>query len=174
VSTEDFSPAVDPLAVEPLPDDAVDGPHRLDPRVVTVWQLGGMVRSAFYAAGAGFALMMFDRTPSWGLLLLAAGVVHALVVPPVRYRHWSYRVGPVDVRLRRGWLWRTSSVVLHSRIQHVDTRQGPIERMLGLATVMMFTAGSVGARVDIPGLAEADAEALRDRLVSLSGAGDAV
>jgi membrane protein YdbS with pleckstrin-like domain len=65
-------------------------------------------------------------------------------------------------------------VVLHSRVQHVDTRQGPIERALGLATVVVFTAGTVGAMVAIPGLRPGDADLLRDRLVALSGSGDAV
>jgi uncharacterized protein len=160
--------------VEPSPPPPAEGPRRLDPRVVAVWRLGGVVQTGMWTAGAALALFAFDRSLYWALGLLVAGVLHMLIVPPLRYRHWSYRVGEVDVRVRYGWLWRTVSVVLHSRIQHVDTRQGPLERMLGLATVVMFTAGSVGARVEIPGLPEAEAEALRDRLVSLSGRGDAV
>jgi membrane protein YdbS with pleckstrin-like domain len=95
-------------------------------------------------------------------------------VPAAAYRHYAYQVGEVDVRVMHGWLTRTVAVVLHSRIQHVDTRQGPVERAMGLATVVIFTAGSVGAMVAIPGIAQAEAEALRDRLAHLSGAEDAV
>jgi membrane protein YdbS with pleckstrin-like domain len=40
--------------------------------------------------------------------------------------------------------------------------------------VVVYTAGSRGAIVTIPALGRAQAEALRDRLAELSGAGDAV
>jgi uncharacterized protein len=142
--------------------------------VVAVWRVGALVWAGFLSIGAAVALLVLEWPLSLALAVLAALLVHAWVVPAIRYRHWGYRVGPVDVRVRHGWLWRTVSVVLHSRIQHVDTRQGPVERMMGLATVVMFTAGSVGASVAIPGLAAADAEALRDRLAALSGTDDAV
>jgi membrane protein YdbS with pleckstrin-like domain len=113
--------------------------------------------------------------PLWLMAPVAAlGVAWTVWVPAAAWRHWAYQVGDVDVRVMHGWWTRSVAVVLHSRIQHVDTRQGPIERAMGLATVVVFTAGSVGAMVAIPGLALADAEALRDRLAHLSGADDAV
>ncbi|NIQ53994.1 MAG: PH domain-containing protein, partial [Gammaproteobacteria bacterium] len=58
------------------------------------------------------------------------------------------------------------SVVPHTRIQHVDVRRGPLDRWLGLARVVVFTAGSRGAMVEVPGLDAGDAEALRDRLIA--------
>ncbi len=62
----------------------------------------------------------------------------------------------------------------HARIQHVDTRHGPIDRWLGLASLVVFTAGTRGAILAIPALEAAEAEDLRDRLAALSGSGDAV
>ena len=51
------------------------------------------------------------------------------------------------------------------RVQHVQTKQGPILRANGLATVTISTAGE---SFEIPGLAEADAAALRDRVAELA------
>ena len=157
-----------------LPLAEAASPQRLAPAVVTVWRLESLV----FTAVAVLALTLPLLALGWSLLLLlpvaALGGMEALAMPAARYRAFSYRVGEVDVRIQRGVVWRATSVVLHSRIQHVDTRQGPIERAFGLATVVIFTAGSVGAVVQIPGLAAAQAERLRDRLAALSGREDAL
>jgi uncharacterized protein len=149
-------------------------PERLDPRVELLWQINAALGWLVWIGLAAVALFALDRSPSWALIVSFFAVMYVMHVPPRRYRHFTFRVGEVDVRVAHGWLWRTESVVLHSRIQHVDTRQGPVERMMGLATVIVFTAGSVGAMVAIPGLRAERAEALRDELVRLSGTDDAV
>lgn len=148
--------------------------ERLDPRVITLWRVGAGIGGVIWIALAALALLALEQHMAWTLIVAALAAAYGIRVPYQRWRYFSYRVGDADVRVRQGWLWRTESVVLFSRIQHVDTRQGPIERWMGLATVVMFTAGSVGASVGIPGLAVDRAEALRDELVRLSGADDGV
>jgi membrane protein YdbS with pleckstrin-like domain len=74
------------------------------------------------------------------------------------------------LRLDRGVMFRQESVVPYTRIQHVDTEQGPIERALGLSRVTVHTASGTSSSLTIPGLAPADAEALRERLAQLAGA----
>lgn len=162
------------LAAEP-PAPPGEGPlQRLDPRVVTLWRITGLLWAAFWTAAMVIPWLLWEW-PLWLMLPVAAvGIAWVAWVPAASYRHYAYQVGEVDVRVMHGWWTRSVAVVLHSRIQHVDTRQGPVERGLGLATVVVFTAGSVGAMVAIPGLAADDAEALRDRLAQLSGADDAV
>jgi hypothetical protein len=50
-------------------------------------------------------------------------------------------------------------------VQHVDLRQGPLDRLFGLACVSVYTAAGQGADAEIVGIAKADAERLRERLV---------
>lgn len=148
--------------------------QRLDPRVVNLWRVGSAVWSVIWTGLMALPWLLWEW-PLWLMIPVAAlGIAWTAWVPAAAYRHYAYQVGEVDVRVMHGWWTRSVAVVLHSRIQHVDTRQGPVERAMGLATVVVFTAGSVGAMVAIPGLAAADAEALRDRLARLSGAEDAV
>jgi uncharacterized protein len=148
--------------------------QRLDPRVVNLWRMSGAVWTLILTGAVGGAAALLE----WPLALMTPiallGIGWMAWVPAASYRHYAYQVGDVDVRVMHGWWTRRVAVVLHSRIQHVDTRQGPIERAMGLATVVVFTAGSVGAMVAIPGIALAQAEALRDLLARLSGAEDAV
>jgi uncharacterized protein len=160
-----------PLAA---PVEADASLHRLAPAVRMVWRLGAVLWWLFLTGAAAVALIATDLPGEWALAMAAIRVAYVLVVPGKRYLHYGYSVSDVELRIVRGWMWRSTSVVLHSRVQHVDTRQGPVERLLGLATVVVFTAGTVGAMVAIPGLPADDADALRDRLVALSGADDAV
>jgi membrane protein YdbS with pleckstrin-like domain len=148
--------------------------QQLDPRVVNLWRLSGAVWSLIWTGAVGGAAALLESPLALMIPIAALGIAWMVWVPAASYRHYAYQVGDVDVRVMHGWWTRRVAVVLHSRIQHVDTRQGPIERAMGLATVVIFTAGSVGAMVAIPGVALAQAEALRDLLARLSGAEDAV
>ena len=162
------------LPGEPPPPDDDPGPSRLDPRVVRVWRLGSAISAAVATVVAALVCAIVEASFLWTLPVLALGVAEGVLHPRAAYRGWSYTVGEEEVRLRRGVWWRRESVVPLSRIQPVDTQQGPVERAFGLATLVLFTAGSVGARLVIPGLAAAHAEALRDRLAALGGREDAV
>ena len=149
----------------------------LDPRVVRLWRLTTGFSTlvwALLATGVLAAVGVPRELWSIVVLILAAGAISAMFVTPRRYRAWRFIVDPMNVRLRHGVMWRKDSVVPHGRIQHVDTTQGPIERSLGLATVVIYTAGSVGGALSIPGLAHDDAAVLRDQLAALSGSDDAV
>lgn len=99
--------------------------------------------------------------------LLAAFL--AVRLPPRRYGAWRYQLGVDALRLERGVMFRSESVVPYTRIQHVDTNQGPIERSLGLASVTVHTASGSSSSLTIPGLLPTDAEALREQLAQLAG-----
>lgn len=148
--------------------------NSLDPAVRMLWRVGAVFWAAFLTAAAVVLLLALEQPVRWAVPFAVLALLYAAVVPGKRYDRFRYRVNEVELRIAQGWLWRSTSVVLHSRVQHVDTRQGPVANLLGLATVVVFTAGSVGAMVAIPGLRREDAEALRDRLILLSGTDDAV
>jgi uncharacterized protein len=54
-------------------------------------------------------------------------------------------------------------------LQHVDLQRGIIERRLGLATLVLFTAGTTHSVILVPGLKADIAAALRDKLVLAEG-----
>lgn len=96
------------------------------------------------------------------LLLLIAYLI--FVVPQRRYSRWSYDVGVDRLRIQRGYLFYSDTVVPFGRIQHMDVDQGPIERRYDLATFSAHTAGTHGSTITLPGLKHADALILRERI----------
>ena len=173
-------------AVTDAPDDARPDARpatepeleSLDPRVVRLWRLHALWRGLTFVAAPFLLTLLFDVSVTTAAIAAAAVAVLAAagvaVWPRLQYRAWGYTLRPTDLLLRYGVLFRTTSIVPHARIQHVDTRHGPVDRWLGLETVVVYTAGVRGAMIPIPGLAADRAESLRDRLVELSGSGDAV
>lgn len=159
------------------PSATSQGLRRLDPRVVRLWRAGGFLNTIFASLAIGvvcLAGMEFKHALLVTGAVFVIGSTLALTIPRVRYRYWGYQVREGDLFVRKGALWRSTSIIPHARIQHVDTRTGPLERWIGLARVVVYTAGTAGAQTTLPGLAAEDAEALRDRLAALGGAEDAV
>jgi membrane protein YdbS with pleckstrin-like domain len=93
--------------------------------------------------------------------------------PEISYRHTFYRVDPQGIEIRRGVVWRRTINVPKSRVQHTDVSQGPLQRMYALGTLVIYTAGTDHAKVELPGLNHARAMRIRDHLLP-SGGDDAV
>lgn len=139
----------------------------LHPNVRIVWVLQVLVGAAIVGGILLVADAVLGVSP-WmvavAVALGAVGVVHALL----RYRVWGFVVEDDGLYLERGVLTRVITSVPFVRVQHVDSRRGPVERLVGLASVVVYTAGSRGADVTIPGLRPERAEQLREQLRELA------
>jgi uncharacterized protein len=166
------------------PPSIADGVERqLDPRHITVSRIGGWIFTAVVTLVqlVAFLITWASPAPGWVTALvavLAAAVTLALGWlshrwPVVEHRHASYRVDEQGIEIRRGVYWRKVINVPRSRVQHTDVSQGPLERRFGLGTLVIYTAGTDHAKVDLSGLDHAAALAIRDHLVTGEG-GDAV
>lgn len=167
-----------PTSDDPTPPSAPTDPatltideRSLHPRTRYLWVAtalltGGAVGLVIF--GLHILLLRIGRpllvAAGIGGLVAVAGSLHALL----RYRVWRYEVREDALYLERGVLTRVRTVVPLVRMQHVDTARSPIQRTLGLSSVVVYTAGSRGADVTIPGLAVERGEDLQRRLKQLA------
>jgi membrane protein YdbS with pleckstrin-like domain len=189
IPTPDFS---DATAAEPAPPPPVPPPpvpvadgieHPLDPRAVKVDRIAGwLVAGPLLAVVGVLSLVFFQASiPGWiKVLLVVLGVAMALGLawsahrwPAIAHRHASYRVDERGMEIRRGVNWRKVINVPRSRVQHTDVSQGPLQRRHGLATLVIYTAGTTYAKVELAGLDHATALRIREHLLAGEG-GDAV
>jgi len=98
---------------------------------------------------------------------VAIVVILVLAFTPRRVRSIGYRLRDDDLVFRRGIMWHRVVAVPYGRMQLVDVTRGPLSRAFGLADLRFVTAAAA-TNVTIPGLPEAEAEELRDRLVALA------
>jgi putative membrane protein len=102
-----------------------------------------------------------------------AGIAGALLMFAALYGllHWrrhGHALGPDALFVRRGLLKRRLSIIPFDRTQAISLWHGPLQRRLGLATLLVDTAGaSLLASPEIVDLDSGDADALYDRLLSL-------
>jgi membrane protein YdbS with pleckstrin-like domain len=106
--------------------------------------------------------------------LVLALVAAAMTIAWRRWKSTSWKLDATGLHVRRGRLWRKEILIPRSRVQHLDIERGPIERHFGLATLIVHTAGTRQHALRQPGLADADAVALRDVLVPASDSHDDV
>jgi membrane protein YdbS with pleckstrin-like domain len=83
-----------------------------------------------------------------------------------RFRAWRYLERNEDLIVARGVMVQRLSVVPYGRMQFVEVTAGPIERLFKLSTVKLHTAAAA-SDARIPGLEQAEAARLRDRLTEL-------
>jgi uncharacterized protein len=153
----------------------------LDRRVVVVWTVRGaaafgVLAVAVLAADLAARLGGVDLPGPPGLaagLLAVVGGLAAWWLPRASYRHWRYQVAGDALELRHGVVRRVHSAIPYFRVQHIDVAQGPVERAVGLARLVVHTA-SAGTDATIPGIAADDAEDLRRLILARAGSGDAV
>lgn len=149
----------------------------LSPAVQLVWAVRVVVGLGILTVVARTVGPRFGIGPDVIGAGLGAFAVLAAVWVHFRYRVWSYRVREDALYLERGVVTKVKTVAPYVRIQHVDTQRGPLERALGLSTLVVYTAGSRGADVSIPGLTTAEADDLQGRVKELaieSEGGDAL
>jgi membrane protein YdbS with pleckstrin-like domain len=147
--------------------------ERLDPRAITLWRIAGTLNMLPLLVGAcfvGWALLRIEEGSFlFGILPVLAVVVLAGVVvgvaPGMRWRRWRYEIRPDEVDLQRGIFWISRTLVPLARIQHVDTRQGPLQRRFGLSTVIFYTAAGPN---QIPELSTPVAAEARERIAELT------
>ncbi len=174
------SPAAEAVPVVEV--GIADGVERpLDLRAVVVERIANWLVVGPILAGLWTAILLVvslvDALPGWGAALLLLGGSVAVVVlslvahrrPVIAHRHTAYKVDGRGIEIRRGILWRKMIHVPRSRVQHTDVSQGPLERKYDLATLILYTAGTSYARVDLHGLDHATALRIRDYFVSSEG-----
>lgn len=141
----------------------------LHPRIMIIWLFQGIILATLFA-GVALAVEIFFLDIGYWVAAATFGIVLLIVIVHtiLRYRIWGFEIRNDELYLERGVITRVNTVVPHVRIQHVDSRRGPIERALRLATTVVYTAGSRGADVMVPGLTPDRSEALQDELKRLA------
>jgi membrane protein YdbS with pleckstrin-like domain len=156
--------------------DFLDGTeHGLDPRIGTVWSVGAGAVPLIAALIGAIVLSRAEASDAIPLVV-AAGIACALVAAVgarMSWSRWRWSAWPNALELRHGVLVAHESLVPYHRIQQIDVERGPLDRLLGLSSLVLRTA-SATTDGKIPGIPAATADALRVRLLTRAGADDAV
>ena len=124
--------------------------NQLNPKIKNVWRINDAIwlTVVFLCCFVPFAIAAAVEPEGWMFVVLAAVaalyvagmVVWLVVLPPIRFMRWRYELSDDYLDIARGIIWRKRFVIPFIRVQNTDTRQGPILRAFGLASVTVATA----------------------------------
>jgi len=149
-----MTPEIDPplLAVEP------NYRHVLRARLAATWlplAVGAIVADT----------MLLDGTPFRGLPSIVVpflAILAILFIPQRTYRRLRYRLTERMLHSVHGWMFHTDTLVPFVRVQHLDVKRGPLDKMFGTASLVVHTAGTHNSIVTVDGLAPERASEIRD------------
>lgn len=149
---------------------------RISNRALPVWRIYAIFQSVFVFlfCGGAVALAIIYDGPIWVIFIAVAVFVLFLyffvyLFPLLKWRRWRYDVREQEIELQHGIFIVKRTLVPMIRVQHVDTKQGPILRKYHLATVTVSTAATVH---EIPALELEEAEELRVFISQLARVAD--
>ncbi|MFC9984422.1 PH domain-containing protein [Microbacterium keratanolyticum] len=148
---------------------ALDGVwHQISPRYVVSQVLQNVVVLVLIAAAALVGGLVLHLNWVWiPAGILAFFTLATLIILPRQARAIGYQLRADDIVFRKGILWQRVIAVPYGRMQLVDITHGPLDRAFGIAKLKMVTAAATTG-VEIPGLTQGAAEALRDTLIEVA------
>ncbi|MDI6917376.1 MAG: PH domain-containing protein [Thermoplasmatales archaeon] len=148
--------------------------RNLNPKMKKCWLIKGatglIILLCFFTPPLIYGLISGSKEMIMGsipVIIIFIGIFSAYVMwVELFYPRYSYAVTDEGVLIKRGVLWKSFRTIPYGRIQHVSIDRGPIEQLLGLHSMNIFTAGTGslgsssmskgmwGAEGYIPGLVE--------------------
>lgn len=136
---------------------------RLNPRCKTAMYIGYAIALAILVLlYVGVRFLVAKENDSYledmdlaFLIILMICLAYCIAAPQVFYRRYKYILTSDKVDVLRGVIIVRHTVVPIERIHQVDVVRGPINNMLGLADVIVTTAGGV-AKIEFLDTPEAD------------------
>lgn len=172
---DDAAPAPASAPTEPTRDPPAAPPaevggewQRLPARAIPLCTIDISLSLAFVFGIAGTVVGVLTLGRYAGL---ASGLAGALFGAGIgmwigfrRYRNTLWRLDDYGFAVRRGVAWQRETLVPLTRVQHLDLKHGPLQRMRRLSTLVVHTAGTRHSAVSIDHLDADDAQRLRERL----------
>jgi membrane protein YdbS with pleckstrin-like domain len=119
--------------------------------VIAVWQLGAPQWTFFTALGF------------WTLVAILQAIAIFKGFPCK-----GYALRERDIVYKKGWLYKQHVTIPFSRIQHVDIKEGILERAFEISRLNIYTAGGQSSDLTIPGLKPEDSRRLRSYIVRIT------
>ena len=146
-------------------------PFKPESQVKRLWHLINFIIMAFMVLIA--VLIMLVARTFWAPAIVLTGIIvlDAFYIWYISayYKSLEYCIEPDGVKANRRVFWRKKTTVPYRKITNVDITQGPLERLYGLSTIHVQTAGASGpegSKAELVFYGIRDCDSLKDRIMS--------
>jgi membrane protein YdbS with pleckstrin-like domain len=116
------------------------------------------------------AVILNSQFHSW----LMAGIISAVFaflcflnfrLSYLSFKNKAYAIREHDILYQTGWINKSLHVCPFNRIQHCTVNAGVFERDLGISKLKIYSAGTTGSDIEVPGLTQEEANTMRDLIM---------
>lgn len=138
--------------------------ERINPAAKKVWMINGFIFSVIILAAVVAVTLLLYKS----IWIISGGIVLSLFItvisPLYEYKQWKYSINAEKVEIIHGIFIVQRTVIPINRVQHINIKQGLIQKHYDISGVEIFTAGG---RHAIEGLHSAVATQIADHLNTL-------
>lgn len=125
---------------------------RVDKKAKAIWTLTRFLVLLLVGGGAALAALAIASELSgvWQIVIYSAAgaivlalLLNMIIYPQIEYVQWTYHIDDDRIEIKKGIIWKKHSIIPVERIQHVETANGLLQRIWGLSTVRIYTAGGI-------------------------------
>lgn len=126
---------------------------RISPYSLKVWNTGSIIAIVVFTALAILSLIVlpfFIKKTTIviviAVVLLLIGsfnIIEILVISKIRYNSWYFSINEEMIIIKNGVIIKKITYIPMSRVQHVNTSQGPIMKKYNLREITINTSGGV-------------------------------
>ena len=146
--------------------------QKLSKKAISCMFVAGIVQ--FIIVGVMIGIGMYIGREEWVVLLiggivLGLDLLYVLISPKVRYERYRYILNEEEIDVMEGFIFTKRNIVPIERLHKIAVLKGPIDRVFGLAKVVVTTAGGdVTVRFMEDEKADQIAESLKNRINEIS------
>lgn len=160
----------DEVDLSALPSTEEVTVHPLQSSYLTMQVITNGLATLFFLVLTVIALPVIGL-PVWALIaglgfwILVGAVQMVFIIKGFPYKGYALRSR--DIFYRKGWLYKQQVTVPFSRIQHVDIKEGVLERMFEISRLNIYTAGGQSSDLTIPGLTLDESQRIRSFILGI-------
>lgn len=147
--------------------------NRINKNAVKAWLIGRFIGWGIFVAiyCVGVYMFLLPKFPHITVLkyvisvltviIVGFSIIETFVFPFWEYKFWRYGIFEDKIETVQGVIIKTKIIIPISRVQNIKIEQGPIQRIFGIVTIKIVTAGGDH---EIPAITSIEAEQITDNL----------
>jgi putative membrane protein len=139
-------------------------PKRQSKKIIAFYLFKSIKGLLLYFVFAAIGTNSMGKYGMFVTAFIAFIAIASLVSPVLKYLYFTFHIEGDELIIQKGLLQKERKSIPLERIQSININQNVVQRILGIVSLEVDTAGSKGKELEIPGLEKAFASEFKELL----------
>ncbi|WP_405377804.1 PH domain-containing protein [Nonlabens sp. Asnod3-A02] len=127
-------------------------PQRQSKKIIAFYLFKSIKGLLFYFLFAAIGTRSMGEEAWYIIALISFVVIMSLVSPVIKYIYFTFHLESDELIIQKGLIQKERKAIPLERIQSINITQNVVQRILGIVSLEVDTAGSKAKELEIPGL----------------------